>query len=299
MWRVGLLPVLLLIVAVTPGSKPAAAQGNSLQTLASQSRAIFQGRVTRVDYRNSIPDATGRSLPYTLVTYRVERVVAGSLAGNTFVLRFRGGSDGRGSFTSISNVPRFQPGEEDLLFVDGNGDDGDCPLVQCLGGRIRILDGRAYDGHGSPIQSIADGVISAKGPRPAAFRQFRYPAPVFDELMKNSAAQARLRQLGMSVAEARELYRREAPKEILMETVQSLPSDERARLVPALGNSPRAAPVEAEDEGSGEPIGVEQIVAAAAAAGAEQARRAAPLRGANPNAAIRTTNETSVAPPSQ
>jgi hypothetical protein len=103
----------------------------------------------------------------------------------------------------------------------------------------------------------------------------------------------------MSVAEARELYRREAPKEILMETVQSLPSDERARLVPALGNSPRAAPVEAEDEGSGEPIGVEQIVAAAAAAGAEQARRAAPLRGANPNAAIRTTNETSVAPPSQ
>ena len=70
-------------------------------------------------------------MPYTFVTYKVTKVMQGS-AGRSLTLRFAGGADGRGGFVDVTGVPTFEVGDDDILFVKGNGSDG------CPAGRMRV-----------------------------------------------------------------------------------------------------------------------------------------------------------------
>ena len=98
-----------------------AIEGNALtdlESLVDQSSLIFVGHVVEVDYRMSEPRSNDEmSLPHTIVTYEIDKILYGEPVGDFFAMRFEGGSDSRGGFMHVSNVPLFQVGDEDLLFI--------------------------------------------------------------------------------------------------------------------------------------------------------------------------------------
>jgi hypothetical protein len=197
----------------------ASAAAQDLQELAAASRAVVHSRVSKVEYSWSQAGAKGQpAVPYTLVTYDVVRPLSGSLGAASFTLRFIGGPDGRGRFMRASNVPVFQPGDEDILFVRNNGEKG-CALAGCADGRFRVLNGLVYDGTGVPVQRIESHRVVAQGEVPEELRSFRFPRPAFDDLMKNAEAREALARQGMSLAEARRRYEAEAPAMVEMSMI--------------------------------------------------------------------------------
>jgi hypothetical protein len=196
---------------------------NNIAKLAAAAQLAFRGKVTRVVYRQS-KTATGEpGLPYTFVTYAVSRVLQGS-AGRTITLRFPGGSDGRGGFVDVTGVPTFEVGDDDILFVTGNGDAG-CPLVECEFGRFRVLDGAVHEAHGTPVRKVSGGKLTFGGTVPEAFKRFSFPAPSFEALAKRPEVRAAIREAGMTMAQARARYAAEAPKRITVEVRDPLVLD--------------------------------------------------------------------------
>ncbi len=189
-------------------------KGGDLAALAERSNLVFIGRVANVEYRRSEKRAgEGGGLPHTIVTYEIGSVLRGQPYGKTFMMRFIGGSDGAGRFMEVSGVPMFQLGEEDLLFVSGNGERV-CPLVLCEWGRFRILRGGVYNHHGFPVRAVRKTNAIARGMPPKEFLTFRYPAPRFDDLVKNAEVRALMERQKMSLDEIRRRYEAEAPKQI-------------------------------------------------------------------------------------
>ena len=197
---------------VMEGSK-----SSNLELLLDRSRMVFVGRVVEVDYRLSETRSEDEaSLPYTIVTYEIDKILHGAPLGETFSMRFLGGSDGRGGFMTASNAPLFQVGDEDLLFVSGNGEDG-CPLVLCESGRYRVLGGRIYNSRGVPVQSIDNTQAIARGVPAKEFRSFSYPSPSFDALLENEEVQELVQQMknaGLSLDDLRSRYEKDAPAQI-------------------------------------------------------------------------------------
>jgi len=209
-----------LLLSALPLASPVRAQDSSnLSAMTASANLVFQGRVASVDYRMLSAGNNGRALPFTFVRYQISRVLHGETSTRTITLRFLGGSDGRGRFLSVSDMPRFQVGDEDILFVQNNGTN--CPLVKCMDGRFRVHNGQLHDAHGSPVQSVANGRIVSGGRPPAELLKFRYPAPSFDELIKNPEVAAIVQRQGMTIEQARQRYNAETPKEIEIETVVS------------------------------------------------------------------------------
>ena len=198
--------------AATEGS-----ESTNLESLVDQSTLVFVGHVIEVDYRMSEPRSEDEvSLPHTIVTYEIAKILYGEPVGDFFAMRFEGGSDGRGGFMHVSNVPLFQVGDEDLLFVSGNGEDG-CPLVMCEWGRYRILTGDTYNTRGVPVQLIDKNHVIARGLPITEFRSFRYPSPTFDGLLENKEFQDLIRAMtdvGLSVDELRKRYEQDSPDQI-------------------------------------------------------------------------------------
>lgn len=193
-------------------------QVSKVDRLAEESNLVFVGDVVGVKFRQARLEGVEGSLPVTEVTYSIGEVLRGESPGKTFTMRFPGGSDGQGGFVEVSGVPLFQPGEKDVLFVRGNGEQG-CPLVDCEYGRFRILDNAVYNTHGSPVRAIGKADAIARGLPPTQFRSFRYPAPDFDALFSNPEAAAALKAQGLTPEQAKARYQSEAPKEIVLQTV--------------------------------------------------------------------------------
>jgi hypothetical protein len=88
-----------------------------------------------------------------------------------------------------------------------------CGLVMCEFGRFRISGNGVYGPHGEPVLSVTNGQMQfGTGYGPDEFASVKYPAPSFDELMKNpafAAEAARHRQADVDMAA---LYAAQAPK---------------------------------------------------------------------------------------
>lgn len=119
---------------------------------------IVQGVVTAVEHRNS--DITGPGqvvLPHTFVTIQIEQVFKGASAnGDRITLRMQGGPDGKGRFLQVIGVPRFSPGDRDILFIHENGA-SICPIVGWEQGRLRVVRGQVYDDFGQETWITPDG----------------------------------------------------------------------------------------------------------------------------------------------
>lgn len=115
------------------------------QQFADSADAVFVGSVVALDHQVSLADADGRQLPFTYVTWQVEHAVKGVRSGTTYTARFIGGPMGDKDL-HVSEIPDFDVGDRDLLFVRGNGTLGN-PLVGGPRGRVQIADaGDAVDG---------------------------------------------------------------------------------------------------------------------------------------------------------
>ena len=195
------------------GSLQSEHKGN-LKELIEGSNLIASGRVTSVKYVNIKAEGEGE-IPHTIVTYKLQESFRGKRpSGDALSLLFVGGSDGKGNFLSVSGVPQFQKGEEDILFVSSNGSNEQCPLMNCEYGRYRIHQNQVYNTHGQPVRGLIKNDAVARGARGKPFQIFRYPTPEFDELIKNPVAKALLVRSGRSIADGRKQYNRLKPKNI-------------------------------------------------------------------------------------
>lgn len=260
-------------------------KAGDLKQLVEQSNLVVVGEVANVKYVIARVEGEGE-LPHTIVTYKLRDSLRGTPNGETLSLRFIGGSDGKGGFMTVSGVPQFQKGEQDILFVAGNGEDERCPLVNCEWGRYRLHQNRVFNTHGRPVRGIVKNNAIARGRRAKPFETFKYPAPSFDDLMKNPQAQATLNQQNMSVEDARRQYQTMAPKQIVVTYSGPAPTRLQDR---------GAADPQAEGRRSGERpdimIGAGPITAAAFIAKLKQLhnqarRQPVAVRSANPDARI-------------
>ncbi|WP_374569576.1 hypothetical protein [Ideonella sp.] len=210
------LAVACLLTGGIAASAPAAAA--DLNELAAASRFIVHSRVSKVEYAQSEAVKGQTGVPHTIVTFDVVKPLQGSVGAASFTLRFVGGPDGRGRFMQASNVPVFQLGDEDILFVRDNGSKG-CALAGCADGRFRVLNGLVYDGTGVPVLRVESDRVVASGETPAELSTIRFPRPSFDALMKNAQARQAIASQGLSVAEARQRYEAQAPAMIEMSTI--------------------------------------------------------------------------------
>ncbi len=192
-----------------------ASLSGELTGLVQAANLVAVGIVDKVRYVNAVDPESGALVPHAFVTVRLEKVLRGKPEGSMLTLRFIGGPDGQGRFLSVNGVPMFEEGERDVLFVAGNGEKG-CPLVRCEYGRFRLLDDRVYDTHGSPVRAILKNNTVARGLPPAPFRRFSFPAPTFDDLMKNPEARRLLEKEQLDYSRAKSRYEAEAPKRVVL-----------------------------------------------------------------------------------
>ena len=258
-------------------------RATDLAVLAEESNLVFRGRVTRVDYRLSRRSEEGGELPHAIVTYDISEVVRGQAPAKTFTMRFIGGPDGRGRFLDVDGVPQFQPGDEDLLFVSSNGA-ANCPLVMCEYGRYRVLRGGVYNHAGFPVRAVVQTHAIARGTAPPELLTLRYPAPRFDDLIRNAEVRGLMRERGMSVAEMRRRYESEAPK--YLELVRVIPPGRDNDTVASsaiTGGSARATVQRPLPEG---PMAIEEFVSIVRRIVARVARRPTLVSSIDPNAPI-------------
>lgn len=195
--------------------------------LTQEAAFVFRGQAVKVQYRN-LASAAG-TIPYTFVTYRVDKTISGT--PKRFVtLRFVGGPDGMGGFVAAIGVPMFQLGDQDILFVSNNGmtpgPSGSCALVGCELGRYRIVDGAVYNAGGAAVTGIRKGKIVTGGLGPEKVLELTVPAPKFDDMLKKPEFVASFRLMGMSVSEARSRYEAEAPKTVtIRQEMSAIPAD--------------------------------------------------------------------------
>lgn len=101
--------------------------------LVSRAQVIFEGDVTAVQSQWIGEGAEHRIV--TFVTFKVDDTLKGD-AGASYTIRMLGGTvDGR--TMSVTDAPKFQAGDHDLLFVENNGSQF-IPLVGIQHGRFRI-----------------------------------------------------------------------------------------------------------------------------------------------------------------
>ena len=101
--------------------------------LVSRAQVIFEGNVTGVQSQWIGEGAQHRIV--TFVTFKVDDSLKGD-PGTTYTIRMLGGTvDGR--TMEVTDAPKFQVGDHDLLFVENNGRQF-IPLVGIQHGRIRI-----------------------------------------------------------------------------------------------------------------------------------------------------------------
>lgn len=143
----------VLVYGVATGSHAAMKEPGTEHTLSERvltAALIFSGTVEQLDGMEA-------TVPYTHVTYRIEEAFKGrSAEGETITLRFLGGRTPNGRYLEVSDMPQFQVGDRDLLFVRKETSI-DCPLAGCEDGRFRIINQRVYGNDGRPVVDIQNG----------------------------------------------------------------------------------------------------------------------------------------------
>ena len=130
---------------------------SSLKAALNQAELVFEGQVVDVQYRLANLSESASELPYTFVTYQVNRFLKGRAEG-LLTLRFLGGPKDDEHFVSIPGLPRFDLGDHDILLVQGN-QRSTCPLVGCDRGRYRIINGLVVNEYGQTIELSPSGEI--------------------------------------------------------------------------------------------------------------------------------------------
>ena len=152
----------------------------SLSERVERAQLIAEGVVVSIDHRTSDVVAPGdQSVPYTFVTFSIERIVKGAHdGGETLTLRFLGGPDGSGRTMHVAGLPSFEIGDREILFVrDGSTV---CPLVSWGQGRLRVVRDEIFDDAGFRVWITPEGRL-ARGDKRIDVEQAGYPLRAPDQ----------------------------------------------------------------------------------------------------------------------
>lgn len=154
------IPAAVLALAVAGPVLACDQTNHTLREMVGESELVFRGVVTDIQYAMSSPAGPEQTrVPHTFVTYRVDDVLQGAEPGASVTLRFIGGFDAETlSFMGASIVPEFDLGDEDILFVAGNGERM-CPLIGSQKGRIRLVNDQAFSDTGRALLIGDDGEL--------------------------------------------------------------------------------------------------------------------------------------------
>ncbi|MGH9807885.1 MAG: hypothetical protein ACRD9W_11595, partial [Terriglobia bacterium] len=122
--------------------------------LVSRAQIIFEGEVTGLKSQWIGEGSEHRIVTY--VTFKVDDALKGD-PGASYSIRMLGGTvDGR--TMEVTDAPKFQVGDHDVLFVENNGSQF-IPLVGIEYGRFRVMkdaSGRETlaNNHGRPVTDV-------------------------------------------------------------------------------------------------------------------------------------------------
>jgi len=127
-----LLPLILIGVAFVSANATTVIPP-TFEQLVQQAEFIFQGTVTDV---RSVWEGEGAQRHIeTYFTFQVGDAIKGSVVG-TYTIKLLGGTVGDDTLV-ITDAPKFQVGDHDILFVEHNGQQF-VPLVGIMYGRFRV-----------------------------------------------------------------------------------------------------------------------------------------------------------------
>lgn len=149
----------------------------SFDQLVDQAEVIFRGKVTNVTAQWIGEGADRHIVSY--VSFKVKDAIKGA-PGETYTLRTFGGTVDNETMT-IGDGPKFEVGDEDILFVENNGSQV-VPLVGIMHGQFHVrkgADGKEIvtTNEDQPLRDVAalgrPDTASASAPvlTPAAFRE--------------------------------------------------------------------------------------------------------------------------------
>ena len=110
----------------------------TFEQLVDQAQEIFQGKVTDVKSQWIGEGADRHIVSY--ITFEVKDALKG-VSGKTFTLRAFGGTVD-GETMLIGDGPKFEVGDEDIVFVENNGSQV-VPLVGLMHGRFHVRKDQA------------------------------------------------------------------------------------------------------------------------------------------------------------
>jgi hypothetical protein len=121
------------LAAILPGVRATTVIPPTFDELVDQAETIFQGDVTNVKSEWVGEGAQRHIMSY--VTFRVEESLKGN-PGQCYTIRMLGGTVA-GETMGVSDAPKFQVGDKDILFVQNNGSQF-IPLVGIMHGRFHV-----------------------------------------------------------------------------------------------------------------------------------------------------------------
>lgn len=132
------LLLLSLLLALITDARATTVIAPDFDQLVKRAEVIFEGDVTKVQSQWIGEGSEHRIV--TFVTFKVDDALKGQ-PGASYTIRMLGGTvDGR--TMEVSDAPKFQVGDHDLLFVENNGRQF-IPLVGIQHGRFRIQKDQA------------------------------------------------------------------------------------------------------------------------------------------------------------
>ncbi len=168
---------LLPLLAVAVSARATTVIPPDFDHLVSRAQVIFEGDVTAIQSQWIGEGAEHRIV--TFVTFKVDDSLKGD-AGTSYTIRMLGGTvDGR--TMSVTDAPKFQVGDHDLLFVENNGSQF-IPLVGIQHGRFRIQKDQSgaetiLTGENEPLADVdqlgANKVGVAQGRRALSLSDFK------------------------------------------------------------------------------------------------------------------------------
>jgi hypothetical protein len=151
-------PFLLLALLATGVARATSVIPPSFSELVGRAERVTHGVVTEV--RSDWSVQAGFRVIKTWVTVRLEEELKASGTESSVTLEFLGGRMPEGEMR-VEGSPRFQVGEEILVFVAGNGADA-CPLVGWGHGAFRVAPAPSGGGkhvvrmNGLPLRSPSE-----------------------------------------------------------------------------------------------------------------------------------------------
>lgn len=176
--------LILSAILLTGFLAPQAANATTVRKLTfdqlvKKADVIVTGKVLEIE--NKMIEVNDEKIPYTLVTISTDDVLKGSLQGEEYTFKMRGGRyPGENRYYKIGGMPTFERGQEVCLFLKDNSKLYS-PIVGFFQGRFNLITnektGRkyVYDNNGVPVtDSFLKTGKHVKDEEPVTYEVFKH-----------------------------------------------------------------------------------------------------------------------------